>query len=129
MTQARPNRAQRRRGAQPPPKQVELEYIKNTIAPVLHIDGAVGGVTPHGSVYLALFSEHAKTPDKAIIKVDAEGRPREAPRGRSEWVRDVAVEVTMSYEVAVAVRDLINGHVERIRQRLEEAEKSSDDDL
>ena len=67
MTQQRGNRETSRRR---PPRSVEAEYIKSPLCRVIHVDGAYGGATGTGFLYMALYSEHTKLPRKARFAIN-----------------------------------------------------------
>lgn len=117
MAEQRTSRQQRRHPSRA--NRMELRYVKSTIGPVLHADGVYGGLTPHGLVYLAFFSEHAKIPDSATLEQDSEGRAREVQEGNrpTEWVRDVGVEVTISLDVARSLRKWLDHKISESERR------------
>jgi hypothetical protein len=97
-----------------PPKQVQVSYIKSTVSTVLHADGVFGGPTPHGLLYMAFFSEHAKIPDTTQYAVDEVAKtfkPVTQPNREPGWVREVGGEVIMSLQFARSFRDWLNNQI------------------
>ncbi len=85
----------------------------------LHADGMFGGVTPHGMVYVAFYSEHAKIPDAATLEVDGENKVIRQPRQVSrpaEWVREVGAEIIMTVETARAFRSWLDDKINALDQ-------------
>ncbi|MBI2872852.1 MAG: hypothetical protein HYY00_06665 [Chloroflexi bacterium] len=120
MTQQKPNREQRRhpsRAAEQLPSQIQVSYINRTVSPVLHADGVFGGLTPHGLLYMAFFSEHAKIPDSAQLAVDKVARKiRPVPQPDTEWVREVGTEIIMGLDLARSFRKWLDDKIKLIEQ-------------
>ena len=84
-----------------------------------HADGVFGGLTPHGLVYMAFFSEHAKMPDIAHIAVDAGAKtfkPVTEPTRQGGWVREVEGEFIMDVTVARALRGWLDVRIKQYEQ-------------
>ncbi len=122
-----PNRGQRRhptassdRTKQPTlPKQVSASYIKSAQCRLVHADGAFGGPTPNGLLYIALFSEHAPLPPTTVYSVDAAAKAlrqlKPIPH-ENQWVREVEGEVIMSLDAARSFRDWLNERITMLEQ-------------
>lgn len=131
MTQDRPNREQRRRAArsQPPVSRghvpetgtSEVRYLRSNLARVIHVDGGFGGLTPQGTIHLALYAERTDDAELSEIDFDAASRTaRERLQARplgpgGGWTREIEANLIMSREAARAIRDWLS-------RRLQEAD-------
>jgi hypothetical protein len=83
---------------------VDFHYIKSNLFRVTHTDGAMGGVTPAGLIFVALYSERGAIPQKMVHEITEAGQvgPECADErvGKKGVVREVEVGATMSVETA-----------------------------
>jgi hypothetical protein len=82
---------------------LSIHYIKSNIFRVVHVDGALGGVTPGLKVQMALFSERVPIPRRTVHELSDEGVPEQPPiesEGRDGVVREVEVEAIMDLSTA-----------------------------
>ena len=49
--------------------QMRFFYLKNPAFRVVHVDGAVGGVTPRGRIPMAVYSERPAIPQSSVHSV------------------------------------------------------------
>jgi len=100
----------------PDPRQVIFRYEKSHLCRVIHCDGAWGGLTPHGDVHMALYSEHRAMPSQSVYEVGPDNRTAtEVPiEERLENVREIEVEAILTYEGAVALRNWLNDRIKNI---------------
>ena len=89
------------------PTKVEATYVKSQLCRVIHADGAWGGLTPQGTIHMALFSEHTKAPDATVFLLDrATQTAKEQPAGpQTTWIREVEADIILTREAARALRD------------------------
>jgi hypothetical protein len=85
--------------------EVAFDFIKANDFRVVWADGAVGSVTAHGHVHMALYSERPAIPRRQVFKVDlATGvlgdLIPEKTIGRNAYVREMGCDVMMTPEVA-----------------------------
>jgi hypothetical protein len=52
---------------------VPFNYIKSSGFRVIHVDGAIGSVTPRGLIHAALFSERMPTPRVTVHPIAPDG--------------------------------------------------------
>jgi hypothetical protein len=93
---------------EPVPTEITVDYIKSNLFRVIHADGAWGGLTARGTIHMALFSERPTIPQTQVLQVTNEGKlgppiPEQTKKRPAELVREVEVEVIMSYETAQAL--------------------------
>lgn len=84
--------------------EVNFDYIKAQAFRVVHVDGAIGGLTPSRFVHAALYSERPAIPQRIVHQVAPDGTlgPRIDAQmlSRGGIVREVEVDLIMSAEVA-----------------------------
>ncbi len=131
MTRQRPNREQRRHPTGEPnlniptppaevPSEIQALWTKSNFTRVSHCDGAFGGVTPSGNIYIAFYSEHAKTPTTTRYEVDAPARQIKQvapqPGQIAEWEREIEAEVIMNLNVAKSLRGWLDDKIKALEQ-------------
>jgi hypothetical protein len=83
---------------------VEFHYIKSNLFRVTHTDGAMGGITPAGLIFVALYSERPAIPQKMVHEITEVGQVGQECAdervGKKGVVREVEVGATMSVETA-----------------------------
>ena len=55
------------------PKELEFDFIKSNFFRVIKADGAFGGISPNGSIHMALYSERSAIPTKTFHSLEALG--------------------------------------------------------
>jgi hypothetical protein len=97
-------------------QKVAFDYIKSQQFRVIHVDGAIGGVTPSGLLHFALYSERPAIPRRIVHRVDGSGRLGagidELMESRQSIVREMDVDVIATIEVAVSLRDWLTQKIE-----------------
>ena len=102
------------------PPKIRFEYIKSQLFRVIHVDGAFGGMTPRGQLFISLFSERYPIPTAMIHAVTPSGRLGEELRSEREERKGIVreVEVGLQFELEVA-----KSFVTWLQTKIEEAEK------
>jgi hypothetical protein len=88
------------------PSSVTLNYIKSNYFRVIHADGAIGGFTPKGEMFVSLYNERPPLPDvtvQAIENGQLGAEILEQRRGTEGILREVEVGVVMDVNVAKAL--------------------------
>ena len=86
--------------------KIKFNYIKSNAFRVVHVDGAIGGITPAGLIFVSLYSERGAIPQVMVHDVTEAGqvgaeRPEER-LSKEGIVREVEVGGTMSVETATS---------------------------
>jgi hypothetical protein len=86
------------------PKSVEFHYIKSNLFRVLHVDGALGSVTPSGLIFVGFYNERAAIPQIMVHEITDAGQVgterAEERVGKKGVVREVEVGAVMSLDTA-----------------------------
>jgi hypothetical protein len=81
-----------------PPGAVTYHYIKGNFFRVVHVDGAIGGLTPNRSIFLSLFSERGAIPQMIEQALNPDGTLGVEKKrvGKEGLVREVEVGAMLS---------------------------------
>jgi hypothetical protein len=96
-----------------PAEPVQFHYIKSTDFRVIHVDGAIGSVTPRGLIHVALYSERLPIPRMSTHRITPDGL-----LGRSDTqeirpgvVREVEVSLMLDRSTAESLRNWLNDQI------------------
>ena len=106
------------------PSSVKFHYIKGHLFRVIHVDGAIGGITPQRQIFVSLFSERAALPTMIEFEVSPEGELGEEIKreGREGLVREMDVGVVLSVESARDLADLLQRQLQVLEESTPEVE-------
>ena len=97
--------------------KVAFDYIKSQYFRVIHADGAIGSITPNGLIHFALYSERPAIPRRLVQPVSEDGQlgdPIESEtESRDSIIREMDVDVMMTLEVAVLVRNWLSERIDQ----------------
>jgi hypothetical protein len=98
--------------------QVAFRFAKSQFCRSIVAHGTWGGVSPHGGVHMAFYSERLALPLSITMTTnpEEEGLKEVSRQTTGGYVRDIEVEVFMSRPNAIALRNWLN-------QKLDEEEK------
>lgn len=103
-------------------EKVKFDYIKSQHFRVIHVDGAVGSVTPTGLIHFALYNERAAIPRQTTHFLNPDGtlgdRISEETISRETIIREMDVDVILSVDVAISLRDWLDGKIKEVLERL-----------
>ena len=104
---------------------VRFSYIKSNFFRVLHVDGAIGGVTPQGFIHCALYNERQAIPQITEHELIDNKLGGDATRteGRVGFVREVEADLIISRNVAGELRDWLTRQIEMLDKLKKEAEE------
>lgn len=107
--------------ADEPLGQVAFDYIKGNFFRVAHVDGVIGAVTPSGMIHFAAYAERSSIPQHMVQEISEDGKlGPEIPSltvNRNSIVRELEVDLVMTVNVAMALRDWLNNQIELIEER------------
>lgn len=106
------------------PTKISFDYIKTSQFRIVHVDGAFGGPTPQGHLFISFYAERPPIPQRVVHEVmtttDGVALGPEIPTERNVRpgvVRDVEVGVIMTLQNAIALRDLLNSRIELLEKK------------
>lgn len=107
------NTTQPGQGQQQPLEKVSFHYIKSPHYRTIHVDGAHGGLTPHGLFDVAFYAERFPIPTKTVHTISPEGKILDEVErcSREGIIREIEFNIIMSLETAKAIADFINSQL------------------
>ena len=98
------------------PTELKVRYIKSNFFRVVHSDGAFGGFTPQGNIFVGIYNERAPIPDVTyqaieggIVRKDIVEHRQD---GKTEIIRELEVGLTMDINVAKSLLDWLKEKIE-----------------
>jgi hypothetical protein len=106
--------------------RITFHYLKGNHFRVVHMDGAIGSITPNGLVHAAIYSERPAIPQMMAHPIEGGqlGEPVEIV-SRPGVVREVEVSLMMDLEVAEAFQRWIGSKIQELK-RLQEKRPASE---
>lgn len=108
------------------PPSLRFHYLKSSDYKEVSCDGAMGGVTPAGKLWLALYSERYPLPrsvDYAMRQIDEQGgleidteKSPASMETREGVIRNVEVGAYMSLKTAIELRDWLSTNIDRMSE-------------
>ena len=98
------------------PSTVRFFYVKNALFRVVHVDGAIGGVTPRGLIHMAVFSERPAIPQSSEQEITAQGTlgAERGKEGKEGIVRELDVDLILSKQSATDLRDWLSARLKEL---------------
>ncbi|MBZ5524128.1 MAG: hypothetical protein LAP21_17975 [Acidobacteriia bacterium] len=113
------------------PPVVPFHYIKSNLFRVVHVDGALGNVTPSGLIFVGLYSERAAIPQTMVHEITETGQI--GPEHQDERiakpgiVREVDLGAIMSVETAVSLVTWLQEKIDLVQKLRKTAELEKSD--
>lgn len=107
------------------PNEVVFDYIKTPDYREIHADGAWGGLTPRGYIQMAIYNERLPIPQQTTFELkdnQVGNEVKEKRRTRQAIIRNVEVDLIMDLNTAESMRDWLDQHIQRLKERIMEAE-------
>ena len=106
---------------------IEFHYLKSNDFRTVHADGAYGGATPQGGLFVSFYVERPPIPQRMKFVVDEDGKlETEVEReSKSGMIREVGCGVSMSLATAKAFKDWLESQIEVIESAHNQTAKSS----
>jgi hypothetical protein len=101
--------------------RVRFHYIKGNFFRVVHVDGCIGGPTPAGLIHCATYSERPAIPQVTEHEIQ-ETAPTLGPplsvEGKAGFVRELDVDLILSRDRAVELRDWLTNKIDELDKLL-----------
>ena len=109
------------------PTEIGFDFIKGNHFRVITVDGAYGGISPHGrAIHMAIYSERRAIPRRTVHAVSEAGDLGEEIRDKRDasdsFVREIEADLILDLGAAVAMRST---ETWRRRSRITGVRKSS----
>lgn len=98
------------------PQHVSFFYIKSQFFRVIHVDGAIGGITPRGFIHCAVYSERAAIPQEQEIEITDGlhlGKILKSD-GKAGIVREVDADIMLTKTAAIELRDWLTARIDEV---------------
>ncbi len=96
-------------------QRVAFDYLKSPQFRAIRADGAIGGVTPSGSIHFALYSERHPIPRRLVFEMGEDGQlgpPIEAETiTRDAIVREMEVDIFLALPVAKSIHQWLGDKI------------------
>jgi hypothetical protein len=94
-------------------ESVKFFYQKSQFFRVIHADGVMGGLTPHGLLHFGFYSERPAFPQSQVHNFSPEGVMSDpvSTEGKDGLVRELDVDVIMSRKTAIEFRDWLDTRI------------------
>lgn len=91
------------------PDSVAFSFIKSRHFRVIHVDGAIGSITPRGLIHVAVYSERPAIPQLIVQRIEngALGAA-ETVESRGGIVREVDADLMLTPDAARGLRDWLD---------------------
>lgn len=88
------------------PSSVTFHYIKANDFRVVHVDGAIGGITPRGLIHAAIYNERAAIPQTVVNSLNTDGLVGEVMEVNVKpgIVREMQVDLLLDRDAAESLR-------------------------
>jgi len=106
------------------PASVKFHYIKGNLFRVIHVDGAIGGITPQRQVFVSLFSERAALPTLIEYGISPDGVLGEEKlrEGKEGLVREMDVGIVLSVEGAKQLAEFLQKQLQVLKESIPEVQ-------
>ena len=101
-------------------KKVDFHYLKTSSYRSFRVDGAFGGLTPKGEIYLELYLERQVTPKIVTHEINKNGQlgkelKREGKRG---MIREVECGISLDIVTAQTIRDFLDKQINDFKDKI-----------
>ena len=101
------------------PIDIEFHYIKGPDFRIIHVDGAIGGLTTSGFLHIAFYCERAPIPTKITQKVNPDGTLGDVVEkvGKQGVVRQMENDIIVNEDTAKRIKVWLDGKLEEFESR------------
>lgn len=105
--------------------EVNFRYIKSNLFRVVHIDGALGGVTPRGNIHISLYNERPAIPDGGKLTVSSTAGEIIKPEqyiGKGGIIREIEVDVMIDLPTAQQLKAWLERQIKALQEMVLDAQ-------
>jgi hypothetical protein len=112
------------------PSLVMFHYIKSNHFRTIHVNGAFGGFSPDGSLFLSVYSERPVLPDVTVQAIESDGQLGkeiiEQRKGLQGVVRELEAGLAMDIRTAKGIVDWLNERIKIAESLTAEAQSKTE---
>ena len=95
---------------------LKTKFESGKLRRVIHVDGAIGGMTPRLDIHMAVYSEHRVLPDGSTVSVNPSGTITEVMSDDPGiLLREIEADLILSQASAVALRDWLSLQINQMQ--------------
>jgi hypothetical protein len=114
------------------PSSVRFHYVKSNYFRVIHADGAYGGLTPYGGIFLSLYNDRKAIPDETVQSVGENGllgpEISERTKTKDGIEREVETCIIMTLNTAKAIQQWLEERI-KILEKLQEERQPQESEV
>lgn len=101
------------------PEELTFHYLKGPDFRTIHVDGAIGGLTPNGFLHIAFYAERAAIPQSTTLKVNPDGSLGDelAREGKDGVVRQMETDIIVNENTARNIKVWLDQKLEEFELR------------
>lgn len=100
------------------PEKVNVHYVKNSEYRQIHVDGALGGITPKGKININFYAERLVIPKAEECDVTADGklgkRMSVSPDSKDGIIREIEFGTYMDLETAKSLKTWLDLKIQQL---------------
>ena len=102
-----------------PTQSVKFHYIKGPDFRTIHIDGAIGGITPSGFLHIAMYCERSAIPTKITQELRPDGSLGQelAREGLEGVARQMEIDIILNEATAKNLKVWLDKQLEEFEKR------------
>ncbi len=106
------------------PADITFHYIKNPNFRAIHVDGAIGGITPSNNIHISLYSERPAIPQKITHQINPDGTLGDVlnKAGRDGIVREMDIDVILDISTARSLSQWLDEQIHTLEEILQNKE-------
>lgn len=101
------------------PNDITFHYLKGPDFRTIHVDGAIGGLTPSGHLHIAFYAERAAIPKSTTQKVNPDGSLGDeiARESKEGVVRQMETDIIVNENTARVIKVWLDQKLEEFEAR------------
>jgi len=110
------------------PASVKFHYIKGHLFRVVHVDGAIGGITPQREIFVSVFSERAALPTMIEFGISPDGELGDELKreGKEGLVREMDIGMVLNEDAAQNLLELLQKQLQVLKESVPETPESAE---
>jgi hypothetical protein len=107
---------------------MNFRFVKSNYFRIVHVNGAFGGLTPHGELFISMYNEHAPIPSATVQKIEPDGKLGDEVQriGDNAIERELEVGLVMSLDAARNIASWLQQKVDLAQKIQAEISRSAE---